>query len=115
MLDKNPANRPSASEVLRDEYIAEHLAVRQLSLAELNIQRVYFINDKSKLSFVPRVGEGVLPRIVGRGMPPNSSNPDPISDQSMLFFTPIFRPGLAGYKFSHCLCCSVIQLGISAI
>lgn len=26
MLDKTPANRPSASEVLRDEYIAEHVA-----------------------------------------------------------------------------------------
>jgi len=29
MLDKNPANRPSASEVLRNEYIAEHLAVSE--------------------------------------------------------------------------------------
>ena len=25
---------------------------------------------------------------------PSSPNPDPISDQKMSFFTPIFRPGL---------------------
>ena len=29
-----------------------------------------------------------------RGVPPGSPNPDPISDQNMLFATPIFRPGL---------------------
>lgn len=28
MLDKDPAKRPSASEVLRNEYIAQNLAVR---------------------------------------------------------------------------------------
>ena len=27
MLDKDPVNRPSAGEILRNEYIAEHLAV----------------------------------------------------------------------------------------
>lgn len=27
MLDKDPANRPSASEVLRNEYISQNLAV----------------------------------------------------------------------------------------
>ena len=36
MLDKDPSNRPSASEVLRNEYVAEHLAVRYLP---------YFVNE----------------------------------------------------------------------
>ena len=31
--------------------------------------------------------------ILGWGMPPGSRNPDPISDQKMSFFTPVFRPG----------------------
>ena len=32
--------------------------------------------------------------ILGGGVPPGSPNPDPISDQKMSFFTPIFRLGL---------------------
>ena len=35
---------------------------------------------------------GVLLGILGRGMPPDSPNPNPISDQNMPFFTPVFRP-----------------------
>ena len=31
--------------------------------------------------------------IIGGGVPPGSPNPDPISDQKMLFSTPVFRPG----------------------
>ena len=38
-------------------------------------------------------GEGVLLGIPGRGLPPASPNPDPISDQSIPFYTPVFRPG----------------------
>ena len=37
---------------------------------------------------------GVLLGILGGDVPPSSSNPDPISDQKMSFFTPVFRPGL---------------------
>ena len=37
-------------------------------------------------------GEGVLLGIFGRGVPPGSPNPDPISDQNMPFSTPVFRP-----------------------
>ena len=40
----------------------------------------------------PPWGE-VLLGILGRGVPPGSPNPDPISDQNMLFSTPVFRPG----------------------
>ena len=38
--------------------------------------------------------EGVLLGIVGRGMPPGSPNPDPISDQNFPLSTPVFRAGL---------------------
>jgi len=37
-------------------------------------------------------GGGVLVEIFGGGVPPASPNPDPISDQKMLFPMPIFRP-----------------------
>ena len=30
----------------------------------------------------------------GGGVPPGSSNPGPISDPKMSYFTPVFRPGL---------------------
>jgi len=39
-------------------------------------------------------GMGILLGIFGRGVPPASPNPDPISDQKMSFPTPVFRPGL---------------------
>ena len=46
------------------------------------------------LVFFPGRGEGVLLGIRGRGVPLGSPNPDPISDQKMLFSTPVFRPDL---------------------
>ena len=39
-------------------------------------------------------GGGVLPGILGGGVPPGSSNPDPISDLNMPFSIPVFRPDL---------------------
>ena len=43
----------------------------------------------------PGEGEGgLLLGSLGRGVPPASSNPDPISDQNMSFSTSVFRPGL---------------------
>ena len=36
----------------------------------------------------------VLLGILGWSVPPGSPNPDPISDQNMSFFTPVFKPGL---------------------
>ena len=67
------------------------------------------------------VGGGVL-GILGRGVPPGSPNPEPISsDQKMPFSAPVFRPGLYNpYPFSDlasesCICnCSVFKLRISA-
>ena len=37
---------------------------------------------------------GVTLGILGGGVPPDSPNPDPISDQKMSISTPVFRPGL---------------------
>lgn len=42
----------------------------------------------------------MLSRIRGMDVLPSASNPDPISDLNMAFFTPVFRPGLACYNFS---------------
>ena len=39
-------------------------------------------------------GGGVLLGILGGGVPPGSSNPDPISDLNMPFSNPVFRPDL---------------------
>ena len=39
------------------------------------------------------VWRGVLLGILGRGVPPDSPNPDAISGQKMPFPTPVFRPG----------------------
>ena len=40
------------------------------------------------------VGGRVLLGILGGSVPPGSPNPDPISDQKMLFSVPVFRPDL---------------------
>ena len=39
-------------------------------------------------------GGGVLLGILGGDVLPSSLNPDPISDQKVSFFMPVFRPGL---------------------
>ena len=45
--------------------------------------------------FIPRWGGGgwggILPGILGWGVPRRSSNPDPVSDQKMKFSTLVFR------------------------
>ena len=53
-------------------------------------------------------GGGVLHGIFGGGVPPASPNPDPISDQTMLFPTPVFRPDL-DYVIKHSICISAEQ------
>ena len=49
---------------------------------------------KSLWPTTSRGGGGVHLGILGRGVPPGSPNPDPISDQNISFSTPVFRPGL---------------------
>ena len=43
---------------------------------------------------VSKTPGGVLLGILGGGVPPGSSNPDPISDLNMPFSPPVFRPDL---------------------
>ena len=40
------------------------------------------------------LGEGLLLKMLGGDVPPGSPIPDPISDQKIPFFTPVFRPKL---------------------
>ena len=56
-----------------------------------DVKRRYSTNVK-----LTNTGGGeVLPGILGGGVPPGFPNPDPISNpQKMLFFKPVFRPGL---------------------
>ena len=54
----------------------------------------------------PYLPGGILLEILGLGVPPGSSNPDPISDQKCHFQSwslksiPVFRPG-GGHKTQH--------------
>ena len=43
-------------------------------------------------------GGGKLLGIRFGGVPPGSPNPEPISDQNMLFSIPVFRPDMYVYK-----------------
>ena len=45
-------------------------------------------------ALIPARRGGVLLGILGGDVMPRSSNPDPISDQKVSFFTPVFRRGL---------------------
>ena len=47
-----------------------------------------------KYQYFPRVGVSLL-GILCEGVPPVSPNHDPISDQTMSFSTPIFRPEIS--------------------
>ena len=40
-----------------------------------------------------QIPEGAFLGILDGGVAPGSPNADPISDQKMLFFTPVLRPG----------------------
>jgi len=61
------------------------------SLRRFNAEARTKTGEEYSRSSLPR---GVLVKIFGGGVPPVSPNPDPISDQKMLFPTPVFRPGL---------------------
>ena len=72
---------------------------------ETNLHMKHFETLNMRQSFeigmtgMPPVGGGreggggvALPKILVRGVPHGSQNPDPISDQTILFSIPIFRP-----------------------
>ena len=56
-------------------------------------QKFHRLNDHSLDVMINSRGGGILLGIFGGGVPPGSSNPDPISDLNMPFSTPVFRPG----------------------
>ena len=79
------------------------LSAKETLLSHIKNSTDYFINTQLT-SFVSSCfelrdklpgggGGGVLLEIFGRGVPPGSQNPDPISDLNILFSTPVFRPG----------------------
>ena len=56
---------------------------------------VFMRNKKiARLEGCPPPPPGVLLGIIGVGVPPGFSNPGPISDPKMSYFTLVFRPGL---------------------
>ena len=56
-----------------------------------------FVSQRDSL----KLPGGLLLGILGGGVPPDSPNPNPISDQNLSFFTPVPRPGPKNpYPFS---------------
>ena len=68
----------------------EHFIAVQPNSCDQLLTQLYISDDK------PGGGGGgggaALLGIFGRGVPPGSPNPDPISDQNIPFSTPVFRP-----------------------
>ena len=50
----------------------------------------FFVSQRDSL----KLPGGLLLGILGGGVPPDSPNPNPIEDQNLSFFTPVFKPGL---------------------
>lgn len=62
-----------------------------------NVIRVNFPNVshlQSATKLVGGGGAGVLLKILGRGVPPVSQNPDSVGHKKMSVSTPVFRPDL---------------------
>ena len=57
----------------------------------------FFVSQRDSL----KLPGGLLLGILGGGVPPDSPNPNPISDQNLSFFTPVPGPGPKNpYQFS---------------
>ena len=50
------------------------------------------VRNHLQVSFSWNLSRGGTPTILGGGVPHGSQNPDPISDQNICFFIPLFRP-----------------------
>ena len=61
---------------------------------------MYQPSSSCAIMFLSYFPEGFSWGILGGYVPPGSPNPVPISDQKMLFSTPVFRSG-DGYKTQH--------------
>ena len=72
------------------------LCRREIGIPQPLSDQIQLNNGRSR--FLPGGGGGggggVLIGIFGRGVPPASPHPDPISDQKMPFSTPVFRQDL---------------------
>ena len=67
----------------------------RITLTRLVKFKIYVNQNQQPIVFPPIQNPGgVHLGILGRGVPPGTPNPDPISDQSIPFSTPVFRPGL---------------------
>ena len=69
------------------------LFIYSLSFDE-TFSRICYCKVYPRKAEPPGGGGGVLLGILGRGVPPSSPNPDPISDQNIQFSTPVVRPRL---------------------
>ena len=78
--------------ILRTAYHFENVFININRLHQYISAMCSFLDTIIEFTTTP--GGGVLLGILGRGVPPGSPNPDPISDQNMPFSTPVFRPGL---------------------
>ena len=64
------------------------ISCKTLFIQELVPRTAFNVNISSENS-----GGGVFPIIFWGVVPPGNLNPEPISDQKMLFSTPVVRPG----------------------
>ena len=82
---------------MKDEHVWQHsLIISSSQLVFHKFDPFPFLLDLcTNQCQEPIIPGGVLLGILGGGVPPGSSNPDPISDLNMPFSTPVFRPELA--------------------
>lgn len=70
MLDKNPANRPSASEVLRSEYIAQHLSKLKHQMKDKLGHSIRSFNLDNSTTANEQRGRGLYEEPAGRPLTP---------------------------------------------
>ena len=83
---------PRNEDINAKKIISVEDAITKLGKARLEVFRPARIQTLT--SAPERGGGGVLLGILGGDVPPDSQNPDPISEQKMSFSRPVFRPGL---------------------
>ena len=97
IIDKNSSILcPVGSRLYVDSYSHGSItrSLQTVDSCALVVKMYSIYCERCPNGFYPRGGGGVLLGILGGGVPPGSSNPDPISDLIMPFSTPVFRPDL---------------------